>query len=531
MRSPPLAHVAGGLVLAALALGIAVPWLALLREAGLGDGWRVLAAPRTLERLAFTASQAGLSTLLAVVLGLPAAAVFAYVRVPGARLWRAVFTVPFVMPSVVAAIAVLAWVGPRGLLAVDLRDTLAIVLIAHAAYNVGVVVRVVGGHLEALAPRVLEAARTLGAGPVSTFLRVTLPLAMPATVAAATLVFLFCFTSFGVIMILAPSPGLATLEVEIYRATARRVDVLEAAALATLQLAVVMALVVVYTRWQRAAARRVPRAAAAPPPPQGPAAWALTLLALGIAAAVTLAPLAALIGHALWPPGATRPSLSGLIGAWQPSPVIGLTDLPSALAASLSIGAAATVLALGMGAAAAFAIVRGGWSPLDPLTLLPLATSSVTLGLGVLLAFPALAAAPLAIPIAHALLAFPFVARTLLPAWRALEQGPVDAAATLGASPWRTLLRVELPLLRPALLTSAGFAAAVSIGEFGASLLLRRPETATLPVAVFERLGRPGAARYAEALAMAAVLLLLTAAVVMAFELLGRRRPGGRTEF
>jgi thiamine transport system permease protein len=521
-----LAHVAGALVVSALALGIGVPWAVLLREAGAGAGWSVLLEGRTLERLGYTTLQAALSTLLALALGLPAALAFGSVRVPGARIWRALFTVPFVMPSVVAAVALLAWFGPRGYLALDLRDTLWIVLIAHAAYNVGVVVRVVGGHLEALAPRLHEAAAMLGASGLSRLVRVTLPLAAPAIVASATLVFLFCFTSFGVILILAPSPAFATLEVEVYRAAARRVDLVEAAALATLQLVVVMAAVVAYTTWQRRLASRVPRTAAPAPPPRGLASWTLVIGALALAGIATLAPLAALCVQALWPPGAEGPTLSGFLRAASPSTVIGLTDLGTATRNSLVIAAAATALALLLGAAAAYAVVRGGWRVVDALTLLPLATSAVTLGLGVLLAYPDLAVAPAAIPLAHALLAFPFVARVLVSAWRALEGNLLAAAASLGASPSRSLWRVEGPLLRPALLTATGFAAAVSLGEFGATLVLRRPETATLPIAVFERLGRPGAARYAEALAVAVVLLLVTAIAVFAFESIARRRRG-----
>jgi len=526
MPSSLLARAAGFIALAALVLGIGVPWWALLREAGDVDGWRVLLQARVWERLGWSAWQALLSTLLALTLGLPAALTFALVRVPAARLWRAVFTVPFVMPSVVAGLAVLAWFGPRGLSGWDLRDTLAIVLIAHAVYNVGVVVRVVGGALEALAPRLQEAAATLGASGIRRLLRVTLPLAAPAALSAATLVFLFCFTSFGVLLVLAPAPAFATLEVDIYRAVARRADVTEAAALATLQLVVVMLATVAYTTLQRRVSASLPRAATPAPPARTFAGRAAVAMTLTIAATVTLLPPAALVWQALWPAGVGLPDLSAFARLARPSDVIGLTDLGSALRNSLWVALTSTLIALSVGAAAAYAITRAGWRWLDALTLLPLATSAVTLGLGVLLAYPDVAAAPAALPIAHALLAFPFVVRSLLPAWRALEAGQAQAAASLGASPWRTLVRVELPQLRPAALTAAGFAAAVSLGEFGAALVLRRPETATLPVALFERLGRPGAARYAEALAIAVLLLALTALVVMIAETIARRRGG-----
>ncbi|MFS8543118.1 MAG: ABC transporter permease subunit, partial [Limnochordales bacterium] len=140
-------------------------------------------------------------------------------------------------------------------------------------------------------------------------------------------------------------------------------------------------------------------------------------------------------------------------------------------------------------------------------------TSPVTLGLGYLIDYPWLVATFWGVPLAHALIAFPFVTRTLLPALRALPAGQVRAAATLGAGPWRTLWRVELPQLLPSLAVATAFAFAVSLGEFGASLLLLRPELATLPVAIYDRLGRPGAANYGAALGLALVLMAVTALV------------------
>ena len=109
--------------------------------------------------------------------------------------------------------------------------------------------------------------------------------------------------------------------------------------------------------------------------------------------------------------------------------------------------------------------------------------------------------------------------RCLLPALRALPASLCEAAATLGASPTRTLVSVELPLIRRALLVAAVFAFAVSIGEFGASAFVTRPQTATIPVAIFRFLGFPGEINYGQAMAMSSLLLLLT---IIALLLIGR---------
>src|SRR5574337_1450490 len=78
----------------------------------------------------------------------------------------------------------------------------AAILIAHTFFNVAVVVRVVGTFWASLDPRIAEAAATLGASPWRRAREITLPLLAPALAAAAAIVFLFSFTSFGIVLIL-----------------------------------------------------------------------------------------------------------------------------------------------------------------------------------------------------------------------------------------------------------------------------------------------------------------------------------------
>lgn len=529
MPRPALAHVAGAFALLALALGVALPLSALAGRTLDAAGWRSLLEPEVLRLVLRTASQAAASTLLALTIGLPAAWALSRPELPLKGLWRALFVVPFVLPSLVAGVAVLAWLGPRGLLGVDLRDTWLILVLAHAFYNVGVVARIVGGHLEGASGRLSEAAATLGAGPLRRLLRITLPTAAPALLAAGSLVFLFCFTSFGVVLVLTPDPGFATLEVEVYRRIARSFDLSGASALALLQAVLVLTLAWPYLRAQARMARAVSRGAdgfTAPKP-------VLTLAAVAPAAALTVLPLAALLLSTLRPPaGAT------LASAWRslltPSTVVGLTDAPSALFNSLRFGLLATVVALLLGGAVALAVERGGWRWLDGVGLLPWAVSAVTLGLGLLLVAPGVAASVWGIPLAHGLLATPLVARVVVSALAAVPRSLREAAATLGATPARTLWRVDLSLSRAAWASAAAFAFAASLGEFGAALLLRRPENSTLPVAIAERVGRPGAAAYAEALLLATILAVLVGVCVGVIDAVARasaRGRGGSTPF
>jgi thiamine transport system permease protein len=522
------AQALGVLALAFLALGVLLPLGALLWRTLQPEALTLAFARETRSLVVSSALQALASTLLATLLGLPAAWALTQPRLPLRRLWRALFVVPFVLPSLVAATAVLAWVGPRGLLGVDLRNTWWIVVLAHAFYNVGVVARIVAGHLQNATPRLLEAAATLGSPPWRRFWRVTLPAARPALLAAAALVFLFCFTSFGVILALAPNPAFATLEVEVYRRIARSFDLPGASALALLQLLLVLLIAQPYLRGQAAAARRARPGARTLPHNLGASTWAL--LWVLPAALLVLLPLLALLQLTLFPPAG-----ASVRAAWQsllePSLRVGISDLPTALGNSLRFGVISTLVALLMGTSLALAIERGRWRWLDTLGLLPWAVSAVTLGLGLLLVAPSLAASAWGVPLAHALLATPLVTRVMVAALAAVPPSLREAAATLGAPAWRQLLRLELPLARAALASAAAFAFAASLGEFGAALLLRRPETTTLPVAIAERLGRPGASAYAEALLLASILAALVAASVLLIDRWGGRSPRGHDPF
>ena len=188
----------------------------------------------------FTMWQAALSTVLALAVGLPGAFVLARFRFPGRSIIRALIVVPFVLPTIVVASAFLA---------LGVEPSLGAILLAHVFFNYAVVVRVVGGLWAHLDPHQEEAARVLGASRLRAFAQVTLPALRPAILAAASITFLFTFTSFGVILVLG-GPTRATLETEIYRQTAQLLDLRTAAALSILQLVAVVVLLVAAGRFQ-----------------------------------------------------------------------------------------------------------------------------------------------------------------------------------------------------------------------------------------------------------------------------------------
>ena len=192
---------------------------------------------------------------------------------------------------------------------------------------------------------------------------------------------------------------------------------------------------------------------------------------------------------------------------------------------SLEFAAIATVIALVIGGLASVAIAaRGGGATrsFDAFLMLPLGTSAVTVGFGFLLAFQhapnGLATSPLLVPIAHSVVAIPFVVRAVVPALRSIDPRLRDAATMLGAGPRRVWREVDLPIATRAFAVAAGFCAAVSLGEFGATLFIARPDWPTVPIAIQRFLARPGEINVDQALAMSVILMALTAVVVFAIE-------------
>jgi thiamine transport system permease protein len=164
--------------------------------------------------------------------------------------------------------------------------------------------------------------------------------------------------------------------------------------------------------------------------------------------------------------------------------------------------------------------------------MLPLGTSAVTLGFGYIVALdqPPLnfRASPVLLPLAHTLVAFPFVVRSLLPALRGMNPRWREAAGVLGASPARVVREIDLPIVARALLVGAVFAFTVSIGEFGATLLLARPTFPTMPVVIYRLLGAQGALNQGQGLAMSTLLMIVCAG---GFVFIERFRVGEIGEF
>ena len=503
---------------------------------------------RIWKPLWFTTGQAALSTLLTMLIGLPGAWLFARYTFPGKRALKMLTTLPFILPTVVVAAGFNALLGPRGWVNLGLMsmfnlssppiqflNTFGAILTAHVFYNTTIIIRVVSNAWAQQNIRLQHAAKVLGATPWQTFREVTLPLLRPSILASVLLVFLFNFTSFGVVLMLG-GPQFATLEVEIYTQALHLLNMPMASVLSILQLICTLLITITHNklagqqsmvitpRSQLLGTRR---------PKKGFERFVVILLVITLFS-LLISPLAALALRSvvkLEPSRGERGEISqGLTLQFYRELGVNRRDSlfyvpPIAAARNSFIFALITILiTISLGLLVAYGLQQPSHinKILDPLLMLPLGASAITLGLGFVIVFnrPPFSniSFPVLLPIAHSLVALPFIVRTLTPALGSIPRSLRNAARALGASPLRTWREVDLPLLSPAIIVSTIFALTISLGEFGASTFLAKPAYPTLPVAIYRYISQPGAMNYGQALAMSTLLMLVCASGIFIIE-------------
>ena len=514
-------------VIAALSIppsvGLAVfyvwPLLTLSYRAIDGDAVQTTLGRRATWEVAwFTLWQAVVSTLMTLVVGLAPAYIVARFNFRGRQLLLGLITALFVLPTVVMGAAFLALL-PNGM-----NQSIAAVIAAHVVFNLAVVVRTVGPLWEQLPSDMEGAAATLGASPWRVFTMITLPLIRPALVAASSIVFIFTFTSFGVVRVIGAA-GTRTLEVEVWRQAIQLGDIKTAVVLSILQMVMLAAVVVWSSRAQRRysqplglepSARRMPR----------PGSERRQVALIGFTSfAVCGAPLFALAARSFSTPSGWSIAAWTQLGRTEVRPGIRLgIDPLDAVRNSVENALWATLFAVVIGALASLAIAaaRNTGRFLDVGMMLPVGTSAVTIGFGMLITFDQ---APYdwraewwLVPIGHALVAVPFVVRATVGVLRSVDPQLHAAAATLGASPTRAWRTVVVPFLWRPLTVGATLAAAISLGEFGATSFLSRSDGETVPIAIEQLLGRTGSLLQAQGYAMATVLAVVTIALVAAVD-------------
>ena len=546
-----------------------------------------LVNPLNLHFIRFTLNQAIISSIITVIIGLPGAYFFAKYRFTGDRVLKTILTIPFVLPPIVVVLGFVLLIGPNGILnsvlmtsfqlenpPIQLYRTFEGIILVHAFYNIPIVLHLVSSSWKQANVDIEEVAITLGSRKFHFFRYVTFPQISSAILASGILTFLYCFTSFAVVLSLG-GIQYKTLEVQIYSLFHYRYDYHQAAALALFQLLITSILIILYLYFSEPAFKREKFTSFLPTVLkrvlQCTVIGGTILIFLYFRVEILLILLLGLIGAGFWKFGRSTPLTIGEIrkrsgiklrdlfardklrfsmviiyltsltifllspimiifisafydritNSWNIEAFFHLLGLRSegngfiwapetipALGASTtainlifnSLAFALITLALStfFGVLSIYMIRRSdflGRHPVMALLLswslvLPLVTSSITIGLGMLRAFGFIRISSqdawMPIILAHLIAAYPFVSRSVSTAYNKIDFNIIEMGKTLGASRWHIFRNIELPIISPGILAGATFALAISFGEFGATYFIARSEFTTMTIGIYK---------------------------------------------
>jgi thiamine transport system permease protein len=495
-----------------------------------GDWLGTLGNPKTLKVVWFTLWQAGLSTVLTLLIAIPGAYLLYRRSFPGQGLVKALIAVPFVLPSIVVAVGFTVfrnahdfWID-LGL--TFLSDPVYWIIAAHVFVNYSIAVRTIGGVWATMDAGVEEAAELGGAGRLKTLLAISLPQLRPAIFSAAALVFLFSATSFGIVLVLGGGQ-VETIETAIYFSATQFLDLEAAAALVLVQTLITAAAFLVGSSLAKGTVGLEQVFEGSPKPRVDlrdlPAALITAVIVFGLLVMPMLLVLveAFKVGDGLGLQNFFNLSTRGS------RDLLNISVLDAA-GNSIRNMVVAAVIAFGLGTLISWLLVRTRQKVLDLVFLVPLGVSSVVLGFGFLVSFDAdwfpLRSSWLIVPLAQALIALPMVIRLVYPALVSIGKEPIEQASLDGATSFQIWRFVESGMIKGVLLTALGYAAIISVGEFGASSFLAYGSQGTIPTLLFRLIARPGEQNYGMAMALSAILIVFVWSVMLLLSRYSRSR-------
>ena len=517
-----------GVVLIAIVftLGLFAPLVAVLSTAMSGGFQEVFLGSRVgyyMDVLGFSLWQAGLSTIGALLLGLPGAWLLARRQFPGRRMFRGLTVIPFVLPPVLMVLGVVLVFGNNGAINRVLGAIMPgsgpvlrilyspwAIVVAHALYEFPIISRLVAERLETLDPGEEEAARLLGASRSQVARQIILPEVIPSILSASSLVFLLSLLSFVIPLVLGGGPASTTLEVEIYRLARIDVETSAAAALAILQSGAALAVVGILLkvagtrRFAHQSLRRPPQTRVRVP---AQAYLALVVLLIG-------APLGSVLVRSL------RDTVTRAGGLqWTLDGYARAAELSFSLAASLVTAIAVSLLTAFLATVLSHAASRRRMHVMYGLfAVAPLAISSIVLSLGYLRFEQLLGRGVHTLVLAQSAVALPFALRALMPVFDAQPRHAHEAARMLGADALQATTHIDLGIALPSVLGTAAFAFGISMGEVSAAIMLAPPDWQTLPLTLYRLMA---GYEFTAAAAVGVILMTVSFLSFMVFDRLG----------
>lgn len=539
------AHRRVSLVISLVFLAAVLPPVLAVLGAGFASGspaeWAqqarsVLGRDGTWRSLRFSILQAAVSAGISVLVALPGAYLITHYRFRGRQIIQSLSLVPFVMPSLIVILAVIGFYGRAGVLGRVFGGNYTFVysgigiVIAHTMFNISVALRIIAGGWMQVDERYRWVSASLGEGPLSRLVHLHLPLITPSLTSAFIIVFLYCFVSFGVVLVFG-GVRYATLEVRIFQEMFTNLNLTAAGVLAALQLAVAGVLVsLVQFLTRRSGAGTVRRGRQFHTRSWSELARPARALASGYWAAVGLflfAPFLTVVVRALTLNGrfslvSFRSLLGGSVGTREVSEIM-QAELPDILATSLGIAGVSALTSASLAYLCARSLRDHVPGMLDTVLTMPLAISGVTLSLGLRLLLFGIVPEFLLIIIAQSIMAFPLVFRNMRGHLRALPTRYLETGRSLGARPLHLLLTVEIPVLWRGLVNTFAFAFAVSLADFTSVLTIGRGRIVTFPIAMYRLIGFQS---FDVALALGVMYMVFVGVVFFVVDITSVQREG-----
>lgn len=433
----------------------------------------------------FTLIQAILSALLSVILAIPVARALARRRFWGRETLISLLGAPFILPTIVAAIGLIAVFGRAGWIS-QITTALGLaplqiygfhgVIIAHVFFNMPLATRLILEGWQSIPPQHFRLAAQLGFDANAMVRRLEIPMLRRVVPGAFAVIFALCLSSFAIALVLGGGPRATTVELAIYQAFRFEFDLSKAAVLGCIQILLAGSAGLLTHRL--GASMGLGHGATARITPHHATSYILKIqdfLAISCAALFLVLPLLAVIGKGL-------PALITLPPAVWNSALISLM---------IALSSTTIVLVLALAISISASTKRGGWT--ETSALLGIAASPLVIGTGLFLAIhpfsnPTQWVWPITI-LVNAIMALPFAVRSLAPAMRDILHQYGRLCAQLGLRRIAWLRGIAWPLLRRPISLSAGLAMALSIGDLGVVALFSDPDHATLPLQLYRLMG------------------------------------------
>ena len=505
-------------------------------------------SPYTLKTTLFTLSQAFLSNLFSLIIGLPGAFFFGCYHFKGKNILFSLSVLSFTFPTILAILGfVIIW-GNNGFLNKWLMSIFSLstppltilysmkgIIIAHMFFNFPIVIRMVGSAWMKINPKQSIASTLLGNSKLKTFFLITLPQLIPSVISSFTVIFTLCFLSFSIVLVLGGGPSLSTFEVVIYQLVRMDFDLPLAARFALLEtflLWLVLLLLILSPKYLK---RVLPHQSKISNPFTNLPSLKLTafklpdmiswkvksvfLLYVFLISLFIIGPiLGILLTHGNWQflVNVLTNKYDALVGINLLTPLIN----------SLKIAFTSSTLAMIIGTFSSYSLHIIQRKSLFAgqvfyiFSLLPFLLSPLILSLGIMLKYQTFidsfdSRIPL-IFIAHSLLSYPFVHHFVGPMWQNLSPKLIKSAHLLGHGSLKVFLFIILPVLAKSMLSGLIIAFGMSMGETGMSFMLSNEESITIPLAIYRLIS---VYRYSDACTLGLLIVFLTLAMSITVDL------------